>query len=171
MGIKKILGKVGDAAGTGRVFFFQLSDDGQSIDQIVEWCAAGVSSGGIELMRPTRLSIPWLMGKLREQHLVAVETVSVMEPEALVEQQLLTELGVQSALFVLVADRGNPAGIVGLADMQSGRQWHQDDFEMLHAVSDSIWAVMAGSQLACEPEFSHREFEAALQEVGKRYPR
>jgi PAS domain S-box-containing protein len=166
MGIKKILGKVGDAAGTGRAFFFQLSDDGQSIDQTVEWCAAGASFGGIELMRPTRLSIPWLLGKLREQDLVAVETVSAMEPEASVEQQLLTELGVQSALFVLIADRGNPAGIVGLADMQSGRQWHQDDFEMLHAVSDSIWAVMAGSQLACEPEFSHREFEAALQEAG-----
>jgi PAS domain S-box-containing protein len=166
MGIKKILGKVGDAAGTGRAFFFQLGDDGLSIDQTIDWCAAGVSSGGIELMRRTRLSIPWLMGKLREQHVVAVETVSAMEPEASVEQQLLTELGVQSALFVLVADRGNPAGIVGLADMQGGRQWHQDDFEMLHAVSDSIWAVMAGSHLACEPEFSHREFEAALQEAG-----
>jgi|GEM_PF-2860146 len=165
-GIKKILGRVGTATGTGRAFFLQLSDDGQSIDQTVEWCAAGASFGGIELMRPTRLSIPWLLGKLREQDLVAVENVSEMVPDASTEQQLLTELGVQSALFVLVADRGNPAGIVGLADMQGGRQWHQDDFEMLHAVSDRIWAVMAGSHLVREPEFSHREFEAALQEAG-----
>jgi PAS domain S-box-containing protein len=165
-GIKKILGKVGAAAGIGRAFFFQLSEDGLSIDQTVEWCADGVSSGGIELMRRTRLSIPWLMGKLREQHLVAVETVSAMEPKASVEQQLLTELGVQSALFVLVSDRGTPAGIVGLANMQGDRPWHSDDFEILHAVSDCIWAVMASGNLVRTPKFSHQEFETALQEAG-----
>jgi PAS domain S-box-containing protein len=165
-GIKKILGKVGAAAGIERSFFFQLSDDGLSIEQTVEWCAAGVSSRGIELMRPTRLDIPWLMGKLGEQHLVAVEAVAKMEPEASVEQQLLTELGVQSALFVLVSDRGTPAGIIGLANMQGDRPWHPDDFEMLHAVSDCIWAVMAGGNLVRTPEFSHQEFETALQEAG-----
>jgi PAS domain S-box-containing protein len=165
-GIKKILSKVGAVAGIGRAFFFQLSDDGLSIDQTVEWCADGVSSGSIELMHRTRLSIPWLMGKLREQQLVAVETVSEMGPEASTEQQFLTELGVQSALFVLVANRGNPAGIVGIADMQNRRQWLPDDFEMLRAVSDCIWAVMVGGHLFCAPDFSHQEFETALHEAG-----
>ena len=37
---------------------------------------------------------------------------------------------------------------------------------MLHAVSDSIWAVVAGSRRARALEFSHHEFEAALQQAG-----
>jgi PAS domain S-box-containing protein len=50
--------------------------------------------------------------------------------------------------------------------MQGDRPWHPDDFEMLHAVSDCIWAVMAGGNLVRTPEFSHQEFETALQEAG-----
>jgi PAS domain S-box-containing protein len=57
-------------------------------------------------------------------------------------------------------------GIVGLANTQEARQWHPDDFEMLDAVSDCIWAVMSGSHLIHAPEFSHQEFEMALQEAG-----
>ena len=165
-GIKKILGKAGTAAGTGRAFFFQLSDAGRLTGKTVEWCSAGVSSGAAELMSRPGLSIPWLAERLRKKHLVAIGNVSKMGPGALAEQQILTALGAQSALFALIADRGNPAGIVGLADLQGDRQWHRDDFEMLHAVSDSIWAVVAGSRRARVPVFSQHEFEAALQQAG-----
>lgn len=165
-GIKKILGKAGTAAGAGRAFFFQLSEAGRLTGKTVEWCSAGISAGAAELMGRPGLSIPWLTERLRKKHSVAIGSVSKMGAGASAEQQILTALGAQSALFALIAERGSPAGIVGLADLQGDRQWHRDDFEMLHAVSDSIWAMMAGSRRARAPEFSHHEFEAALQQAG-----
>lgn len=143
--INQILSAFGRFFSVDRAYLYRFSDDLSTMSNTHEWTDQGVASLLEDQQEVSIEDFIWWQGEIRQMvsgsHVVFVESVSNLAPEAVNEKALLTEQGVQSLICVPVRVHGRVSGFFGVDSLEP-RSWRKDQVDLLLIVSGLISGVL-----------------------------
>ena len=141
--IEKVLEQAGEHLGTDRAYVFLRSDDGQSMTNSHEWCAAGIAPQKEELQNLPLTLAPWWWEQILKEEPVLVNDVAALPPEAGAERELFESLNIRALCgFPIKRGTHQPLGFLGFDQVDSARDWNNAATELF-----SLLAGIIGSAL------------------------
>lgn len=141
--LTKSLGRLGRLFATDRSYFFRFTEDGQSMKNVLEWCAPGVRSVRNQLQGLTRAHFPWGFDQLLAGKLMHIPSVRDLPEEAAIDRQALENQDIQSILCLpLHRDGGGIFGFIGFDAVLSERTWKPDEIAMLQIVAGMLGRII-----------------------------
>ena len=145
--IRGAIASVGKFSGADRVSLFIFNDDGQTMNNVHEWCAEGVEPRSSNLKGcPIPTFTPWI-DRLRNDEVINIPNVSSAPLEARAELEILQDQDIESVLIfpintveelngfmVLGSGFDNTRSIIGKQDDGS--------IQLLQIASDAISAAL-----------------------------
>jgi PAS domain S-box-containing protein len=144
--VDDVMARVGNAAAASRAYVIENTTDGRGrpcVQQIAEWCAAGVST---QQENPDLSGAPWVesgfggwMDPLRRGEAIAGSVEAFPEP---VRTKLAAQ-DVRSLIVVPIHVENDWWGVVGFDDCFAERDWLPSEVNALKATATVIGAAMA----------------------------
>ncbi len=155
--IDGMLEEVGEFVDADRVYLFQFSDDGETMDNTHEWCNEGIEPEKENLQNLPSDIFPWWIEKLRDHENILIPLVSELPPRAEEEKKILESQGIQSVLVVPVYKGNRLLGFVGFDQVKKQRDWSHELASLLR-----IFATAIGNALARKRE---EKLESNIQQL------
>ncbi|MGB3189305.1 MAG: PAS domain S-box protein [Limnoraphis sp.] len=113
----------------------------------------------------------WAMRFLQLERIQVDDIAEVSEPEM---RKFLTQLGFLSFLSIPIQTKLGEIGIISCADHQKIHHWHENEIELLKAVTDQLAIAINQAQLyaktqanAIQAQAQAQQLEVALQQLQK----
>lgn len=141
--LNQALARLGKLFSADRSYFFRFSADGQSMNNVLEWCAPGVRAVRDELQGLTKAHFPWGFDQLLEGKLVHIPSVKNLPEEASTDREMFEQQGIRSLLCLpLQRDEGGLFGFMGFDAVRSERVWTSDEIGKLQIVAGMLGRVI-----------------------------
>ena len=141
--IDKALAKIGIFFDFDRSYIFQLSIDNQFISNTHEWCAIEIESEKENLQMIPIEMIPWWISKLYKNQVINIPSVDEMKKRASVEQQMLKEQKVQSAVVIPIFIDNELFGFFGFDSVITKRIISDKELESLKIFTDLVTSAFS----------------------------
>lgn len=136
--INLTLEKIGILCGAGRSYIFQISDDGNYIDNTHEWCAEGAEPQKNNLQNNSSNMCPWWMEKLHKDGIIHITDVSALPHKAVAEKELLEKQEIKSLIVLPLYISGKLAGFMGMDNVVNTGSWENDNISILRIAANLI---------------------------------
>ncbi len=134
--INAALARIGRFLAVDRGYVFLLSDDGATMSNTHEWCAAGISSEKDKLQRLPVDLFPWWMERMHRAEPIAIPSVADLPPEAEAERLSFQAQGIQSLIAVPITRGNRPLGCIGFDSVKTAKVWPDDDVVLLRTLGE-----------------------------------
>ena len=152
------LAQIGEKIKADRAYMFAFSEPDGTLDNVLEWCAAGIPREQHRNRNIPCSRYPWLMHQLRHGPCLAVDDVASLPAQALMEKSDLQDQQIRSMLLLPLKQGHQLFGFIGFDSVRGYRQWPdglQRDLSLvadiiggaLQRESASLELAQAGSQL------------------------
>ncbi|MFC3851664.1 GGDEF domain-containing protein [Salinispirillum marinum] len=135
--IQAALAVLGEYSGVDRSYLFQFHND-HSCSNTHEWVRGGISSHKEDLQGLSERSLPWFFRHLREQRIVAIDDVSHLPPEAVLERNEFEREDIQAVLCVGLEYANELIGFIGFDRVHRTHHWLTHDIRRLKLVGEMI---------------------------------
>jgi len=130
------LNYVGKFLNVDRVYIFTLSDDGQKMSNTFEWCRAKVEPA-IDMLQDLNTSLfPWWMKMMKNEEIIVIADVNMMEDEQLAEREILQAQSIKSVLVVPLILEHKLIGFLGFDSVRHKKKWSNEETNSLIFMSD-----------------------------------
>ena len=140
--VREKMEALGRAVHGDRIYVFTLDEKERVFDNILEWCAEGVTPHIDELQRIPMSEYPWWMDRLRKQQWIIVEDTTKLPRNASREREILMAQDIRSILVAPLLVGGGTVGFVGVDHNDTPRIWHQQEKQELEAFKETIEGVL-----------------------------
>lgn len=137
-GIDLTLKELGEFTGVDRSYVFQLSADGDLMNNTNEWCAEGISPQKENLQGVDVDDLPWVMDKVLNGKVFFVPSVADLPSEAGTEKEHWQAQDIQSLMTVPILIAGDVIGLLGFDEIGSEKQWGKNDITLLQTVANIL---------------------------------
>ncbi len=125
-----------------------------------EWCGEGVSAE-IENLKNVQLAdFPWVIPKIKQGEVVAIDDVRQLPAAAAALQGSLDEQEVKSCLLMPVWVTDQVAGFTGLDNTRDAKPWHSEDVALLRVSSNLIGSTLTRQSFELAEQAARRHSEA-----------
>lgn len=164
-GIDQALQAIGEFTEVDRSYIFEFRQDGLTMDNTHEWCAAGIAPQIQGLQGVPLTAFPWLMQQLNALETIHIPQVSKLPPEANAEQKEFQSEGIQSLIVAPLVLQGTAVGFVGFDSVRRETPWSAENALLLRVVSNML--VNALEHKRAEEERANRtqELEETLEKL------
>jgi len=156
--IKQALKLCGEFIQAERSHIYQISDDGETVEQVFEWCAQDTVPRKVFLEGLSLSSRPWWTKELLNKGRVYIPDVENMPPGASREQELFQQHNVKSLLAIAVKKGSRLRRVLNFVTVQEHREWSEEQIALLRVVAEIISNAI-----------SRQRAEKALEESEKKY--
>ncbi|MCC5841300.1 MAG: response regulator [Opitutales bacterium] len=137
------LARLGTLFCADRSYYFRFSEDGKSMNNVLEWCAPGVRPVRDELQGLKRAEFPWGFDRLTEGGVVHIPSLQSLPEGARRDREMLAHQGIRSLLCLpLQKDGGGQIGFIGFDAVNSERTWTPDEIAKLQIVAGMLGRVI-----------------------------
>ena len=167
LSVNQALKLCGEFIQADRSYIYHISDDGESIEHVFEWCAEGVVSHKNFLKGLSLSSRPWWAKELLEKGRVYIPDLEAMPPEASREQKLFQQQNLKSLLAVAVNKGGRLHRVLSFGAVQKKRKWSEEKIALLRVVAETISNAIdrqRAEKALLESEKKYREILATMEE-------
>lgn len=134
-GINRALGDVGQFMAVDRSYVFLFSPDGETMDNIHEWCAEGIPCQMEHMQNVPLDDLSWSNDILLRGKILHIPRVAELPPEAEAEKKEFSSQGIQSLLAVPMIHRGEVMGFVGFDAVRGKKRWPSESFRLLKTLA------------------------------------
>ena len=136
--IQEALAQIGEDLGADRAYVFTLSEAGDTLDNVLEWCR-----DGIDCMRSRNRAVscerlPWLMGQLSQCSVVAIDDVQSLPAEARNEQEDFESQHIRSLIVLPLRHQEQLMGLIGFDWVRSHCKWPNGTKRALNRVAEMV---------------------------------
>ena len=133
---------LGKVLNCDRIYVFIFDHDDDVFDNILEWCADGVTPHIDDLQR-IRMSIyPWWMKKMAKRQWVIIENTNLLPRSANKEREILLAQQIGSVLAAPLTLGDKVMGFVGCDQNHTARLWHEQEKKELETFKEAIEEVL-----------------------------
>jgi PAS domain S-box-containing protein len=162
------LKSIGEFLGVDHSFLDLLNSDGDAVEQMHEWHAAGVAASPNGHLGLSLQGLPWAAERLLISEIVNVPHITRLPAEAAAEKAFMQGQGIQSMVCVPLAQGQRLVGLLGLCSYRGERQWSEDDTSLLRLMAGIFMNVLAHRRAEEQVQTSLREKEVLLKEIHHR---
>jgi len=141
--IDEALEKIGLFIKFDRSYIFQLSKDNKFISNTHEWCRLAIDREKENLQMVPIDKISWWMSKLSNNQVINIPSVSEMSKKAVVEQQMLKEQKVKSAVVMPIFIENELFGFFGFDSVENIRILSEKALGLLKIFTDVITSAFS----------------------------
>lgn len=135
--IQAALAVLGEYSGVDRSYLFQFHND-QTCSNTHEWVRGGISSHKPSLQQLPERSIPWFFQQLRQDRIVAIDDVSKLPAQAVMERNEFEREDIQAVLCVGLEYANELVGFIGFDRVHLTHHWLTHDIRRLKLVGEMI---------------------------------
>jgi hypothetical protein len=139
--IKTDMEALGNRVHCDRIYVFIFDDAEELFDNVLEWCADGVTSHIDELQRIPQDNYPWWMQRMRKEQWK-------LPRNAEREREILRAQDIGAVLAAPLVLDGVITGFVGMDHNHTARIWHQQEKEELATFIATMESVLVGTVAA-----------------------
>ncbi|MCS6954034.1 MAG: PAS domain S-box protein [Bryobacterales bacterium] len=161
--VTEALRAVGEAMGVDRTYLFLLSEDGATVRNTHEWCAAGIAPQRERLQDVAVAKFRWWMDHLERREPIYVSRLADLPPEAAAERAAFEARQIRSVLAVPLSWGGRLMGFVGFESVRGEKSWSPDDAALLETLS----SIFAGALEREAAERRRKQLEEQLRQAQK----
>ncbi|MEN8132056.1 MAG: EAL domain-containing protein [Pseudomonadota bacterium] len=166
-GMRQSLASMGQMARVSRAYLFLLSENGQNIANIYEWCAPGIQGHDFESMRGVSVdAFPWSMAQFVAGRTVIVYDPNQLPEEAKPERQACRALSISSYVNMPMHLGGRLLGWLGFDATGERRTWADEQLNLMGLAGDILISALDRKH---RDELLFRETESAhvtLHSIG-----
>ena len=138
-GINEVLKIIGETVSVNRAYIFQLTENGQKMDNLYEWCSHNTEPQIDMLQGLDSAMFPWWMKQLQDGNNIIFSDIENLPPEAVIERNILQGQDIKS-IFVapILSTFGTLTGFIGFDDTEKHREWSDEDAIVLRVIAEMI---------------------------------
>jgi diguanylate cyclase (GGDEF)-like protein len=121
-----------------RVYFFQFSADGKTMNNTHEWCAAGVKEEIANMQNVPVDNFPWWAEQIRSNECVYIPDVDAMPEEARAEREEFQAQKIQTILCVPITHESKVTGLFGFDSVHSKRRWEENEISLFRIAANTV---------------------------------
>jgi PAS domain S-box-containing protein len=121
-----------------RSYVFLYTEDNQFKSNTNEWCNTGITPYKSSLQHLKNEGFIWEYNQIKNNQIINIPDVSLMDSDASVEKQEFEREGILSLLMVPMLHNNRPIGFLGLDSVQHKRKWMKQDEEVLAVMGTII---------------------------------
>jgi PAS domain S-box-containing protein len=128
-----------------RIYVFSFDHTDEVFDNVLEWCADGITPH-IEDLKGVPMSVyPWWIKRLMKQQWIQVEETSKMPRNARNEMEILQAQGIGALLVAPLVDGDKVVGFAGFDQNDRPRIWHEQELKALQAFKGELEGLLAST--------------------------
>lgn len=137
--LEKALGEIGKFARVDRCHIFLFSQDGKTINCLVEWNREGISGPFKEKLQgiPHNIASSWSK-RMRSLETVYFNSVGEIPEEEVRLRQMANWLGEKSIIHVPISSAGRLVGYLALASVTEERRWSEEEIQLPRLLAEII---------------------------------
>ncbi len=135
-GINGALARIGRFLDVDRSYVFWFSDDGTTMSNTHEWCAADVTSEMAALHHLPVETFPWWMERMKRFEPISIPCVADLPAEAGAERAILQAQAIQSLVVVPMTKEAALVGFIGFDSVRTPRTWPEEDITLLRLLGE-----------------------------------
>jgi PAS domain S-box-containing protein len=166
-GVKSALRAIGEFMGAERSHVFLLSEDGKTVTNTHEWCAAGVEPHIGRFRKVPVETLPRWKETLLAGDNISIPSVAGLPDEASHERAFLQSLRTKSSLAVPMMHRESVIGFVGFGTVHAEKTWSDDSARLLRLVGELIAAALEHMKADTALRRSEEKFRTLAESVGE----
>ncbi|MEX0332441.1 MAG: PAS domain S-box protein [Puniceicoccaceae bacterium] len=143
--VRSMMAQLGRAVQGHRIYVFTLDEAERVFDNILEWCAEGITPHIDDLQRIPMSEYPWWMGRLRKQQWITVDDTTKLPRNASREREILMAQDIRSIMVAPLLMGGGVVGFAGIDHNHTTRIWHQQERQQLETFKGRIEQLLAGA--------------------------
>ena len=134
--INQALDVLGEVTGADRVHVYLLSDDGATMKNTHQWCAAGIGPAGEKAKDISAANFLWTMKKLKRFENIIVQRLADLPAQARPERARFKKHGIKSVAALPMALEGALLGFFSLDSIRTERRWVEEDIDILRIAAE-----------------------------------
>ena len=166
--LTRALEHIGPFADADRVFVFEVSDDGQLLDNTYEWCREGVSPQRDKLQGVPFDDVMLFCRLIKRHEIVDFPDVCALPAGAEVDREVLSAQSIRSTLAAPMVANGQLLGFVGLDSVRAARQWSDEEKTLMRLTGNAFASVLErkrSDDTLRESEARYRSVVESVKEV------
>lgn len=145
-------------------FVFRLSADGSFISNTHGWFSERPGAQDVAIKELDISAMPFLAGQLKAGDVVSISSVDELPESAANEKRLLRARGVEAIVSIPMRMGGSITGFLGVASVQRGRHWSDDEIVLLQAVGQVFCNALQRKEVEEALQQSHDDLERRVEE-------
>jgi len=141
-GIDEALRRIGEFAGVDRSYIFQLTPDGQYINNTHEWSASGIEPQIDHLQQLPVADYGWWMDKLNRREPIFIENVHDLPEEAQELKRSLLQQEIHALAAVPMIYKHSVMGYLGFDWVNREMHWSDEVINLLNIMGDVFTNAM-----------------------------
>ncbi|NCB51028.1 MAG: diguanylate cyclase [Clostridia bacterium] len=139
LNINEVLKIIGETVSVNRSYVFRLTENGQKMDNLYEWCSHNTEPQIDMLQGLDSAMFPWWMKQFQSGNNIIFSDIENLPPEAVGEKNILQEQDIKS-IFVapILSTYGTLTGFIGFDDTEKHREWSDEDAKTLRVIAEMI---------------------------------
>ena len=143
-GVEVAMEELGRRVDGDRIYVF-IFDEGQHVfDNLLEWCADGITPHIDDLQRIPMSEYPWWVNRLQKQQWIIVDDTSKLPRSAYRERDILMAQGIRSILVAPLVLGNTVVGFAGIDHNRSTRIWHDQEKQELESFKSNMEGILQG---------------------------
>jgi len=134
--LEKCLGIIGRSLDLSRTFLFRHRHETDTMDNICEWLAPGITPQKENLQGVASREAPWWVDMMRNNRVINYDNVEEIPYE--LEREILKAQQIKSILAVPLFVKDTYYGFIGFDECRTTRVWPREDVALLRAVSEIL---------------------------------
>jgi PAS domain S-box-containing protein len=142
--IEQRMETLGKTVRADRIYVFTFDNSESVFNNVLEWCAEGITPHLDDLQGIPMSEYPWWMQRMNKHQWIIVEDTSRMPRGAARESEILMAQDICSVMSAPLVIDGEAVGFVGIDYNHSTRLWHEQEKKELDSFKCRVEAVLAG---------------------------
>ncbi|MDO8842377.1 PAS domain S-box protein [Methanocalculus sp.] len=165
LAINEALGDIGIFCGASRSYIFLYREEKEEMDNTHEWCADGVPPEIDNLKGLSCSLFPWWMERLLKNENIRIRSLSELPSEASSEKDILEPQGIESLIVLPLIIRQELGGFIGFDNVESTRDWTEEDVALLRITSDLIGNAVEKKKADDQLQEKTLEIQASYEQL------
>ncbi len=140
------LAEIGEFVQVDRSYIFQFSEDGSTMSNTHEWCAAGIEPQQHRLQHMPAAALPWFIRQIRNRQVCYCPSVAELGPEAAPEKAEWQAEDIQSLICVPMVFEEKVVGFVGFDSVRERKAWSEEVILLLRIVGECFAGALERRQ-------------------------
>jgi len=165
--INQVLKLCGEFIQADRSYIFHMSEDGNLVERVYEWCAEGIDSPKESLEGMDTSSRPWWTRKLLEEGIMYIHDLDRMPEEAFRERRFFQQHKLKSVFAVGVKREGKLRRVLTFGSVRDNQEWTKEQIALLRVVAEIISNAISrqrAEKALQDSEQKYREILATMEE-------
>jgi PAS domain S-box-containing protein len=155
---------MGEALLVERGYVFVVSPDGTRMDNVREWCAAGIEPQASRRQGLSTRAFSWTMERLRNRDVVCFSRAEDIPVEARQEREEFQRAGVRSLLNVPLVRAGAVIGLMGFESVRIEHPWSTEEIRCLRILGSLFAGSLTRKWNIGSLRMSEERFRLAFEE-------